>query len=33
MYERQVKALGDKMYSIKVRINNVKRSDKIKVDT
>ena len=33
MYERQVKALGDKMYSIEVRINNVERSDKMKVDT
>ena len=33
MYQRQVKALGDKMYSIEVRINNVERSNKMKVDT
>ena len=33
MYQKQVKALGDKMYSIEVKINNVERSDKMKVDT
>ena len=33
MYQRQVKELGDKMYSIGVRINKVERSDKMNVDT
>ena len=33
MYQRKVKAFGDKMYSIEIRINKMERSDKMKVDT